>query len=240
MHEGTVWYQRSFNYKKAKEGNRVYLYFGAANYRADVYLNAKKLGSHIGGFTPFSFEVPDSILKREDNFLVVKVDNKRGKQEVPTVNTDWWNYGGITRTVQLVEVPQTFIRDFSLQLKKPAPGAKLSTKNAVVEGWMKLNGNNAGQVTIDIPELKVKKTITATDSVVPISITLPNVRLWSPQNPKRYEVVLRTADDVVTDKIGFRTIQADGEKLLLNGEPVFLRGYFCARRMGAGRKESPW
>ncbi len=108
-YEGTVWCKKSFDFTESNASNRLFLYFGAVNYRADVYLNGKKLGMHIGGFTPFNFEVPDSLLKAKGNYLVVRADNKRGGDEVPTLNTDWWNFGGITREVNLVEVPETFI-----------------------------------------------------------------------------------------------------------------------------------
>lgn len=222
-YEGTVWYKKSFDYTKADAASRVFLYFGAVNYRADVYLNGKKLGAHLGGFTPFNFEIPDSVLKAKDNFLVVKVDNKRGKEEVPTVNTDWWNYGGITRDVNLVEVPQTFIRDFSLQLKKPAAGMTPPTKKATVQGWVKLAGK-AASITLEIPELKVKKTIVVTDSITPFELILPAVQLWSTTNPKRYNVVVSAGTDRVSDQIGFRTVEAYNESILLNGKPVFLRG----------------
>jgi len=73
-YEGTIWYKKSFDYSK-KDDNKVFLYFEAANYEAIVYLNGKKLGSHIGGYTPFQFEITDK-LKEKDNFLIVKVDNK--------------------------------------------------------------------------------------------------------------------------------------------------------------------
>ena len=103
-YEGIVWYKKSFDYSPARPGARVFIYFGAVNYRADIYLNGHKLGMHIGGFTPFNYEVPAGLLKSTGNFLVVKVDNTRGADEVPTLNTDWWNYGGITRSVKLVEL----------------------------------------------------------------------------------------------------------------------------------------
>src|SRR4051812_19291281 len=107
-YEGTVWYKKSFDFKPVP-GKKVFLSFGAVNYKADVYLNGKKLGSHKGGFTPFNFELPDTLLKSISNFLVVKVDNKRFADEIPTLNTDWWNYGGITRDVQLVILPETHV-----------------------------------------------------------------------------------------------------------------------------------
>ncbi|RZK18205.1 MAG: hypothetical protein EOO43_12735 [Flavobacterium sp.] len=116
-YEGTVWYKKSFDFVKSNASNKIFLYFGAVNYEAHVYLNGRKLGSHKGGFSPFNFEIPEALLKAKDYFLVVKVDNKRKRDEIPTLNTDWWNYGGITRDVLLVEVPRTYIRDYSVRLK---------------------------------------------------------------------------------------------------------------------------
>lgn len=223
-YEGTVWYKKSFDYKKTEAANRMFLYFGAVNYRADVYLNGKKLGFHIGGFTAFNFEIPAELLKEKDNFLVVKVDNKRGKEEVPTVNTDWWNYGGITRTVELVELPQSFIQDFSLQLRKPSPGAMPKTKNAIAEGSVQFNGTAPTNFTVEIPELKIKKSFAVTNAVTDFSINLPVVQLWSTETPKLYNVIISAGNDKVEDKIGFRTVEAFGNNVLLNGKPIFMRG----------------
>lgn len=225
FYEGTVWYKKSFDFEKAANGNRYFLYFGAVNYRADVYLNGKKLGMHKGGFTPFNFEVPLALLKEKDNFLVVKVDNKRHADEIPTLNTDWWNYGGITREVKLVEVPATFIRDFVVQLKKNTTG-KAPEKTPEAEGWVKLNGTPAAGeiVTVEIPELKYKKEFPAAGQTIPLNLKLPKIQLWSPETPKLYTVIIRTKTDRTTDKIGFRTIEAHGTQVLLNGKPIFMRG----------------
>jgi len=110
LYEGTVWYKKSFDYQR-KEGTRLFVYFGAANYRADVYLNGEKIGQHEGGFTPFNFEIT-RLVRDTGNFLIVKVDNKRRRDAVPTLMTDWWNYGGLTRQVKLVEMPGTFVQDY--------------------------------------------------------------------------------------------------------------------------------
>ena len=58
-YEGSVWYRTRFDAKKPAPGNRLFVYFGAVNYEADVYLNGKKLGKHVGGFTPFAYEITD-------------------------------------------------------------------------------------------------------------------------------------------------------------------------------------
>src|SRR3954469_5046788 len=141
-YEGSVWYRRRFDCPAGNADRRLFLYFGAANYQADVYLNGKKLGRHIGGFTPFEFEVTGLVQER-DNSLVVRVDNARHPEAVPTVNTDWWNYGGLTRDVRLVETPATFIRTYGVQLKKSSPGR--------LEGSVRLDGKQRRQhVTLTI------------------------------------------------------------------------------------------
>ena len=223
-YEGTVWYRKKFNYKKKSDSNRLFLYFGAVNYEAEVYLNGKKLGSHKGGFTPFQFELDDSVLKAENNNLVVKADNKRHQDEVPTLNTDWWNYGGITRDVLLVEAP-AFVQDYFIKLDTPTSKLKAVTKKATISGWVKLNGAQMGQqVTISFPELKAEKSIQYTDSITSFSMDLPNVQLWSYENPKLYQIQINTANSKLSDKIGLRKIEVSGKDILLNGKKVFFRG----------------
>jgi len=215
FYEGTLWYKKSFDYQK-KDRKRLFVYFGAANYVADVYLNGEKLGRHEGGFTPFNFEIT-SLVKDKDNFLVVKVDNKRRRDAVPTLNTDWWNYGGLTREVRLVELPSLFIEDYFLQLGKGSLDE--------VQGFVKLNGASAGEsLSIEIPEARLKQTVT-TDSRGLAQVRFPaKLQLWTPENPKLYEVVISSARDSIRDRIGFRSIEAKGADLLLNGKPIFLRG----------------
>lgn len=215
FYEGSVWYKRSFAYAKAPH-TRVFVHFGAANYIANVYLNGQELGQHKGGFTPFDFEVTN-LLRPEGNFLVVRVNNTRGKDEVPTLNTDWWNYGGITRPVTLVEVPETFIQDYSIQL------AKGSTH--LIKGWIQLNGPQLTQnVTVRIPEAGITKTFqTDTSGRAEISFN-SNLTLWSPNDPKLYAVEVSSEADQVRDHIGFRSISVEGADILLNGKPIFLRG----------------
>ena len=151
-YEGTVWYKKSFDYTPAEASKRVFLYFEAANYKAEVYLNGTKLGTHIGGFTPFNFEV-SKLLQPSGNALVVKVDNKRVKEGIPTLNTDWWNYGGLTRDVQLIEVPETYIQDYVVQLNP--------TNVEHISGYVQLSGSQkaAQAVTLSIPEMQVERTL---------------------------------------------------------------------------------
>jgi beta-glucuronidase len=215
FYEGSVWYKKSFSYQK-REHVRVFVYFGAANYRAVIYLNGKKLGEHQGGFTPFNFEVTDKIRDGE-NFLVVDVNNQRFKEAVPGPTTDFWNYGGLTRDVSLVELPGTFIQDYFVQLAKGSLNE--------ISGWVRLNGaTQASQVTLEITEAGIKKVIPTNSEGYGEFRFAANVELWSPEKPKLYKVSLTGTGDTVTDQIGFRSIEARGTSLILNGKPIVLRG----------------
>ena len=239
FYEGTVWFHKRFNVDGAalKEGRRMLLYFGAVNYEAHVYVNGTKVGSHIGGFTPFNFDVTKQ-LREGENFVIVKVDNKRHAEDVPTQIFDWWNYGGITRDVLLVSVPETYIENYKLALDphaldagvKKSKGQKVEKKPrklAVlpINFSLRLNRPEAGrEVTVAIPELKVRQTFT-TDGEGCISASLKaKPQLWTPENPVLYKVELTLGDETLTDEIGFRTITTRGKQILLNGEPIFLRG----------------
>lgn len=215
--EGSVWYRKSFEYDAAgREGRRLFVHFGAANYRADVFLNGEKLGSHEGGFTPFQFELTGRV-KAGENRLLVHVNNERRKDGIPAKGFDWFNYGGLTRDVDLVETPATYIQDYSLQL---APDSLRR-----VEGWVQLAGAVPRQpVRVRIPELGVDVRAQAgADGRAPLRFEAP-FALWSPVRPKLYRVEVSTPEESLQEDIGFRSIAVRGDELLLNGEPLFLRG----------------
>jgi beta-glucuronidase len=216
-YEGSVWYRRKFDAPARRATDRVFLEFGAVNYRADVYLNGRKLGVHEGGFTPFRFEVTGQLRDR-GNSLVLKVDNKRHADAVPTLNTDWWNYGGITRSVGLVVVPAVFVRDYRLAL------ASLADRE--VAGSVQLDGARGGEkVSVALPELGIRETVRAdADGRAAFRFRVPDAQLWSPRHPQLYKVEIASGQDRLDDRVGLRTISTRGRQLLLNGEPLFLRG----------------
>ncbi len=215
FYEGTVWYKRDFDYH-AKPGRRQFIWFGAANYQAIVFLNGVRLGEHIGGFTPFQFEVTGH-LKEQGNFLIVKVDDQRHAEAVPTLQTDWWNYGGLTRDVRIIDVPDTFVEDYLLQLAKGS--------QSHVAGWVRLDGPRKRQkVTIRIPRANVVQEVSTDENgYAPIAFDA-RFDLWSPAHPVLYDVTIESGSDKVTERIGFRSIEALGPRILVNGQPIFLRG----------------
>ncbi|MGB7842328.1 MAG: glycoside hydrolase family 2 TIM barrel-domain containing protein, partial [Salinimicrobium sp.] len=225
-YEGTVWYQREFDLPEMGNSEKIFLYFGAVNYEAHVYLNGKKLGSHKGGFTPFNFEIPKNLLQEKDNFLVVKVDNKRHSDEIPTVNTDWWNFGGITRDVKLIFLPETFVEQYALALDPEQDIEKAKKrKKFSLTGSIKLNKPvQNSEVIVEIPELKLQKKIMISGDSTSFAFDVKKLHLWSPKHPKLYDVNFKIAGNELQDKIGFRKIATSGKDILLNGEKIFLRG----------------
>jgi beta-glucuronidase len=212
--EGTVWYKKQFNYT-LKSDKRLFLHFGAVNYLAEVYLNGEKIGSHEGGFTPFQFEITNKVQKGE-NTVIVKVNNNRKGNGLPSYGYDWFNYGGITRSVDLIETANTYVEDYSLQLKK-------GSLNNVL-GWIQLDGTKKVQkLTVHIPELKISQKTKSNNAGLASVNFKADFKLWSPENPKRYKVIIESETDTVTDNIGFRSIEVKGNKVLLNGNPIFLK-----------------
>ena len=149
-YEGLLWYQRDFDFKPSP-GHKTFLHIGAANYKSTAWVNGKQACSHEGGFTAFDCDVSASVHAGR-NFVVIAVNNTRLADGVPTLSTDWWNYGGLTRDVSLVDVPDRYIDDYDLHLNRA---------RTAIEGSVHVEGGAPGSpVTVSLPELK--RTVTAT------------------------------------------------------------------------------
>ena len=238
FYEGTVWFKKSFQATPMKD-IRTLLYFGAVNYDCHVYVNGKKAGHHIGGFTPFNFDVT-ALLKEGENVVIVKVDNKRHAEDVPTQIFDWWNYGGITREVRLVKVNPIYLEDYNLQLTK----ADVKAKQREITFSARLNKAEAGhKVVVFIPELKLQQQL-STDNEGKVSgilkVNAKKLALWSPASPKLYRVDISLNNSTISDEIGFRTIETRDKQILLNGQPIFLKGISIHNEKpnGGGRANS--
>ena len=231
-YEGTVWYARRFDAPR-QDGRRLFLHFGAVSYRCRVYLNGEEIGSHEGGFTPFQIEVTGR-LKPADNFLAVEVNNTRTPDAIPAMAFDWWNYGGITRDVSLVCVPEVFVEDYFIRLDKDSADR--------ISADVRLSGAPAGtSVLVEIPELKVRETASADErGAAALSFRVKNLKRWSPEDPKLYRVIVSAGRDRVEEMIGFRNVRV--EDIYLNGAPVFLKSVSfheeIPQRMGRAFSES--
>jgi beta-glucuronidase len=216
FYEGPIWYQRDFTYQP-KVHTRVFLHVGAANYKSFFWVNGQKVCEHEGGYTSFNCEVTASI-HAGNNFVAAAVDNTRHEDGVPTLETDWWNYGGLTRSVSLIEVPDAFIDQYDVHLSR--------RESNVIEGWAHVEGGHIGdKVKVEIPELNSDGSgVLDADGRAKFLMVASNLQRWSPDTPKLYKVRISAGQDSIEDLIGFRTIETRGTQILLNGQPIFLRG----------------
>jgi beta-glucuronidase len=214
--DGLLWFRKVIELENPPS-ERHFLHFGAANYKALVHVNGKKVGEHEGGFTPFAFDVTEH-LRQGRNSIVVGVDSTHGNDSLPTPITDWKNYGGLTRAVHLVRVPDIYVHDYFLRLEA-------EDRLAVT---VRLGGEDVAnqQVVVEIAGLDLSLRGTSDDSGVASleAAVPPGLKRWSPGSPDLYDVSLSTNGHTVTDRIGFRTIGVEGSDILINGKPVFLRG----------------
>jgi len=215
-YNGLVWNQRRFT-AHLPPGQRAFLRFGAVDYRAKVWLNGKFVGEHEGGFTPFSFEIT-KLLREGDNRLTVGADSERTAADVPPPSTDWENYGGITRPVSLIFTPATYIDDAWVRLDR----------NGRIAVTMRLSGpgdsNAPVQLTIPALHFSLSGRTDADGSWTAAAPAPRALHRWSPESPTIYDLRFSSGDDVVNDRLGFRTIEVRGHDILLNGKPIFLRG----------------
>ena len=220
-YESNIWYRRLFDKPDLDAGKRYFVYVGAANYLSTVTFNGKRLGRHEGGFTPFCYEVTD-LMKKEGNFLIIGVDGGRRADRIPAEVADWFNHGGITRDVLLIETPRTFINNYYIALDK----STLNSKVRKISGTLLLSGKEMPkEVRVQIPELRIDQAVAVgADGKAGFTLDAKRLQLWSPASPKLYDVRLVAGIDTVCDQIGFRTIETRGKQILLNGEPVFLKG----------------
>lgn len=220
-YESNIWYRRLFDKPDLDAGKRYFVYVGAANYLSTVTFNGNRLGRHEGGFTPFCYEVTD-LMKKEGNFLIIGVDGGRRADRIPAEVADWFNHGGITRDVLLIETPRTFINNYYIALDK----STLNSKVRKISGTLLLSGKEMPkEVRVQIPELRIDQAVAVgADGKAGFTLDAKRLQLWSPASPKLYDVRLVAGSDTVCDQIGFRTIETRGKQILLNGEPVFLKG----------------
>ena len=218
LYEGSMVFTRKFRcYREEKE--RVILRIGAANYQCTVFMNGIYMGMHRGGSTPFCFDITDSLKEDEDNRILLVADSTRRENQVPEKNTDWFNYGGVYRDIELLYVPQVYIRDFQISLVPDGTYGAIQIR-------LVLSEKVTAKAEVRIEELGIRQEvdITAGEGV---SMIAASPELWSPENPKLYEVEACCGEDRVSDLMGFREIKVENGEILLNGTPLFMRGVSC-------------
>ncbi len=216
IYDGSMVFTKKFSFDK-KDDETVYLRIGAANYICRVFLNGTYIGMHRGGSTPAFFEVSEQL--KEENRIIIAADSTRRPEQVPTENTDWFNYGGVYRDIELVRMPKVHIKDFRIALLQDG-----SFRNIKLNVRMSEPVTTAAEVCIE--ELGIKAEVTLTEGVGE-AVLEAEPELWSPEFPKLYDVTVSCMGDKVSDRVGFREIKVEKGEIVLNGKPVFLRGISC-------------
>lgn len=214
-YEGPVYFRREL-IAGPRPGLRQFIHFEAVNYAATVWLNGVEIARHEGGFTPFEVEITGVLARAGQgaHSLVIRADSRHGPETIPGLDFDWKNRGGITRSVWLVEVPQTHIRDVY---------ARMDGDDLLVD--IALDGPAQAGVAVEVSLAgRTRRMISHADGSVQARLSGRGLPRWSPEQPALHDLVVATATDRLADRVGLRTIATRGRKVLLNGKPVFLRG----------------
>ncbi|MGC8781168.1 MAG: beta-glucuronidase [Anaerolineae bacterium] len=237
---GTAWYGREFYAPAGWRGQRVFVRVGSANYAARAWINGVYVGEHQGGHLPFAFEITDHVAWDRPNFIAIQVDAALTPTRVPPGNVqtgiggflrsypsasfDFFPYAGIQRPVLLYAVPAARIEDVTVV-------TELDGADGIVKVHVhQIGGDLAGKVVLQGDAASVAAALTFREGAAEAILRVPNARLWGPDDPYLYRLTLtleeagRATDRYALD-IGIRTIAVDGDKLLLNGRPIFLKGF---------------
>ncbi len=237
------WYRRTLSVPGEWAGQRVVLHFGAVHHRAQVWVNGTRVGEHEGGYTPFEFDVTDALGARAAEgtaqaTLLVKVWSPADKREIVhgkqrSIPRDVYDIcaftpsSGIWQPVWLEARPATYLAEVAL-----TPAESL---DAVVARIAVAGPHAAGaRVTLEVAGRSVQAVAEPVDgsdgarAAVAVTVPIAEPRLWSPQDPHLYPVLvgLESADgeDKVAAATGLRRIETRGSQILLNGQRVYLRG----------------
>lgn len=230
---GDFWYETDFFVPGEWEGREILLRFGAATHRASVYVNGILITEHEGGFLPFSAKVTTVVRYDSYNKVVVKVNNELNCTNLPCGETitlpngkkmskpyfDFFNYAGLQRSVYLLALPGESIVDFDLDYA-------IHGKNAEVSYQIRTNGEHAVQLAL----FDAKGHCVAQKDGKEGVLYVENARLWQVRNAYLYRLRIRIMDgeeliDEYEQEIGIRTVKVEGMDILINGEPVYLRGF---------------
>lgn len=219
-YEGLAWYATTFEMKSSA----AYIKFHGVTGLTKVYVDGILLGMHYGGFTGFGFNIQ---AKPGEHTLVVAVDNTHNTDDtIPLSKVDWFHYGGITRSIELIHIDAAWISDCQISYKL-SDNLKNATLNitAAIQAPNETLYNQAVRIYIDNQPICSKiLDLHKNTSVTFDNIELKNIRLWDVDEPNLYYVRIETDTDDIVERIGFREVKTQGRKILLNNKELFLKG----------------
>ena len=218
----TLWYTRIFTLPQGFNIGRVLLHFGAVDQTATVYLNGSELGTHTGGYLPFSFDATDS-LKEGENTLAVRVRDEsdasfhsRGKQKRKRGGIWYTPQSGIWQTVWCESVPAQYIAALRI--------TPLFDESSVEICAYPQDAECALPCIVRIGDVVQHGT-----AGVPVTVSMEGFKPWSPEHPYLYDCEVRMGEDCVKSYFGMRKFgveqdEAGVPRLFLNGKPYFHTG----------------
>ena len=211
-------YDKVFSFPRDFNRGRFLLHFGAVDQIAAIYLNGNRLGKHVGGYLPFSFDVTDYILLEEENHIRVEVVDSLdselpyGKQRKDRGGMWYTPISGIWQTVWMESVPKESIQDLKIST---------DTKTVTVEF-----SPICGEKTLKIQTENGEMTCSTVENC--FTVNIPNPHLWSPEDPYLYSFTLECGEDKISSYFALRTITSkkigDASYLCLNDSPYFFHG----------------
>ena len=230
---GDLWYEKDIFVPGEWKGKQVLVRFGAATHRAVVYVNGIKTAEHEGGFLPFCADVTDIVRYNAYNKVVVKVNNELTVTNIPCGQTvtlptgkkmckpyfDFFNYSGLQRSVWLTALPKESVFDIDTVNELCGQDAKVSYK-------VRTTGEHP--VTVELLDAEGNR-VASCDGKEGV-LEVKDAHLWKVRNAYLYRMVVRIVDegevlDEYAQAIGIRTVEVKGTSILINGEPVYLRGF---------------
>ncbi|MBR6806841.1 MAG: beta-galactosidase [Clostridia bacterium] len=227
----TCWYHRTFRVTESfsAECERVLLHVGAADYISEVWVNEQYVGSHTGGYTPFTFDITEFTKSGDENDLVIRCNDVGFDKLQPTGKQMYRNYynkdceytrcTGIWQTVWLEYVPKNYIESFKLtpdvdneKLDVTVKLAHFTAKGDTVTASASFKGETCAEVTA--------KTCGRSCT---FSIPVKDAKLWSIEEPNLYDLELTFGEDKATTYFGMRKVAVNGKAIEINDRPVFQR-----------------
>jgi beta-galactosidase/beta-glucuronidase len=221
-----LWYRKKFSLPQAWQGKRVLLHFEAVDWETTVSINGQPAGHHVGGYLPFLFDITAYLdMNEEQNEIIVKVWDptdthwqQRGKQVLDAKSIWYSAVSGIWQTVWLEPVPQTYIRSLKI-----TPDIDTDIVRIKVD----LLGSDAESCPILLRVLDGGMCVAEEkreSGVAEITAKIPNPRLWSPDIPHLYDLVVTAGEDEVKSYFAMRKFSVKDGHLCLNGKRLFQFG----------------
>ena len=243
-YSGAAWYRTQFEAPRLEPGERLQVRFLSVALRARVWVNGLFVGEHLFPYSAFTLDITHAIRPGQTNHLVVRADNRILRRAIPDLHDHgWWNFGGILREVYLQRRPVIDLEDVLIHTELPG-AAGASDRHAAAagkKGWrlrFQLNFRNCGPSRYLPFHMAVEDASgqvlwqKASQQVLVKGTTrsggggaFTNITPWSPEHPALYTLVVRGPSGTEhRTRFGFRQIGVRGSEILLNGEPVHLRG----------------